>query len=86
MDGDAAVEVTVAEEGLEYGTGSRAGLPGSVPSIDEIDMLLPGRGAVDSAGSSRLPEKGGGGGGTCDRGVWRLCCAWEVCGDEGGSI
>lgn len=62
MDGDAVVEM-IAEGGFEYAIVSRADLPGSVPSIDEIDILLPGRGAVDNAGSSRLAEKGGGGGG-----------------------
>ena len=68
-DGDMVLEVIVDEGGLEYGSGSRAGRPGSVPSIDEMDMLLPGRGAADNAGSSRLPEKGGGGGGLCDGGT-----------------
>ena len=59
----------VEVEGLEYDIDSRAGLPGSVPSIDEIDMLLPGRGAFVKAGSSRLPENGGGGGGLCEDGA-----------------
>ena len=60
--------------------GSRVDRPGSVPSMDEIDMLLPGRFAVDKAGSSRAPEKGGGGGGTRDTEAWVLYCG------EGGSI
>ena len=46
--------------------GSRFDRPGSVPSIDEIDMLLPGRFVVDKAGNSLPPGKGGGGGGTRD--------------------
>ena len=46
--------------------GSRVDRPGSVPSMEEIDMLLPGRLMVDKAGSSLTPEKGGGGGGTRD--------------------
>lgn len=49
--------------------GSRFERPGSVPSMDEMDMLLPGRFVVDNAGSSRPPEKGGGGGGTRDMGA-----------------
>lgn len=61
-------------------TGSRVDRPGSVPSMDDIDMLLPGRVVVDRAGSSRPPEKGGGGGGTRDIEACALYCG------EGGSI
>ena len=45
-----------------------------------MDMLLPGRLVVDIAGSSRTPEKGGGGGGTRDTEAGTLYCG------EGGSI
>ena len=60
--------------------GSRVDRPGSVPSMDEIDILLPGRFVVDIAGSSRAPEKGGGGGGTRDIEACALNCG------EGGSM
>jgi len=47
--------------------GSRGGLPtGAESSIEDIDMLLPGRFPEDKTGKSRPPEKGGGGGGTLD--------------------
>ena len=59
---------------------SRVVLPVSLPSMDEIDMLLPGRVVVDKAGSSRAPEKGGGGGGTRDMEACALY--WG----EGGSM
>ncbi len=60
--------------------GSLLDRPGSVPSIDEIDMLLPGRFVLDKAGSSLPPEKGGGGGGTRDMEACALYCG------EGGSM
>lgn len=60
--------------------GSRLDRPGSVPSMDEIDMLLPGRFEVDKASSSLPPEKGGGGGGTLDMEACTLYCG------EGGSM
>lgn len=60
--------------------GSRVDRPGSVPSMDEIDMLLPGRFEVDKAGSSLPPEKGGGGRGTLDMDACALYCG------EGGSM
>lgn len=53
--------------------GSRGVLEGPESSIDEIDMLLPGRAVDDRAGNSRRPEKGGGGGGTCDMVTRALC-------------
>lgn len=60
---------------------SRDGLPGAESSMDEIDMLLPGRVTEDGAGRSRPPEeKGGGGGGTRDMDAGALY--WG----EGGSI
>ena len=59
---------------------SRVGRPGSVPSMDEIDMLLPWRGVADIPGKSRPPEKGGGGGGARDREACALYCG------EGGSM
>ena len=61
--------------------GSRDGRPGSVPSIDRIDILLLGRVVVGNAGKSRLIGDGGGwsryggaganGGGEGGR-MWRL--------------
>lgn len=45
---------------------SRFGRPGVESSMEDIDMLLPGRFAEDRAGKSRPPGKGGGGGGTRD--------------------
>ena len=59
---------------------SRVGRPGSVPSMDEIDMLLPWRLVVEDPGKSRPPEKGGGGGGGRDREACALYCG------EGGSM
>lgn len=64
----------------EAAGGSRVDRPGSVPSMDEIDMLLPGRFVVDMAGSSRTPEKGGGGGGFLGMEACALYCG------EGGSM
>lgn len=47
--------------------GSRGGFStGAESSIEDIDMLLPGRFDEDKAGKSRPPEKGGGGRGTLD--------------------
>ena len=60
--------------------GSRVDRPGSAPSMDEIDMLLPGRFVVDKAGNSRAPENGGGGGGARDVEICALYCG------EGGSM
>ena len=58
--GDAPINVVAV-------SGSRGGLPiGAESSMEDIDMLLPGRFVEDKAGKSRAPEKGGGGGGTRD--------------------
>lgn len=46
--------------------GSRDDLVGFESSIEDIDMLLPGRVVVEGAGSSRTPGNGGGGGGICE--------------------
>ncbi len=46
--------------------GSRCGLPGAESSMEEIDMLLPGRLVEEKAAVSRPAEKGGGGGGPRD--------------------
>lgn len=57
-------------------TDSRGVRSDSEPSIDSIDMLLPGRVIDDKAGRSRDPEKGGGGGGPREGACCALCWGW----------
>lgn len=75
--------------GREYealdGGGSR-GRSGSAPSIDEIDMLLPGRvwNEVKEGKSRFVAEVGVGGGSDGGPACWER--GVKCCGDEGGGI